>query len=353
MATVRRKKKRPALRIGFLIVLLLVVCIGVFFAFKALHKTNNETGNSQSSAISQKKYNQLTGKAAEKQARPVAVMVSNANASLPQSGIGSADIVYETLTEGGITRLMCLYSDDQKIEKVGPVRSVRNYYIDLAKPFDALVVHFGGSDTGKAELENLNMQHIDGNTDPEAFTQDQSRANSRGREHSFFTASSTLDRVVESKKIDMNRKINDAFFFAKGEVNLASGAANKVKVPFSSSDVATFDYDAGQQKYLKGQFGKAQIDANTGQQVAVDNVFVLFTDITGAADGSIRRDVSLNSGIGYYFYHGNYTPITWSKGKPEDPISLLNEEGDPLQVAQGQSWICIAPNDMKGNFSIS
>ena len=121
--------------------------------FTACSSTEGQQGGSQQegtdAVIKQKEYNYLTGMpfadGADKTARPVAVMINNLKIAHPQSGLTNADIIYEAVTEGGITRLMAVYSDINKIEKVGPVRSARHDYVEIAKGMNAIFGHWGGS----------------------------------------------------------------------------------------------------------------------------------------------------------------------------------------------------------------
>ena len=121
--------------------------------------------------------------------RPVTVMVSNIKIALPQYGLSKADICYEVLAEGGITRIMAVFADKNNIPKTGPVRSVRDYYVDLTEGMDGILVHFGGSPKGYSVIESYGTDDVDGMTASAAFEQDAALASSKGREHSFFTSS--------------------------------------------------------------------------------------------------------------------------------------------------------------------
>ncbi|MEG0020292.1 MAG: DUF3048 domain-containing protein, partial [Oscillospiraceae bacterium] len=116
--------------------------------------------------IEQRDYNYLTGKAftdgQDKTARPIAVMINNAKLALPQSGLESADLIYEMVTEGGITRLMALYSDINTMGVVGPVRSARDQFVQFLLPLNAVYVHIGTSIYAKEMLNFYSYQDIDG-----------------------------------------------------------------------------------------------------------------------------------------------------------------------------------------------
>lgn len=284
--------------------------------------------------------------------QPVSIMVSNSQSALPQAGIGQADLVYETVVEGGITRIMALFADPNAIPLTGPVRSVREYYIDLAAPFNPVFVHFGGSETGYTALKNANLSEIDGMTSPNAFYQDNALASLKGKEHSYFVSSQTLQSSLAAFENDRAFNYPDAFAFSN-EPSESSQTATSVHVPFSTSYVSDFVYDASTQKYLKSQFAAPQIDKNTGEQIAVDNVFILYANVTGASDGSERREIDFSSGMGVYCTKGGAVNMMWSKDSQKSPFLFLSEDGDELKVSPGQSWVCIIPVENKTSVTIS
>lgn len=286
--------------------------------------------------------------------RPVAVMVSNIQESLPQWGISEADIVYEAVTEGGITRLMCMYADPSAVPKVGPVRSVREYYPQFSEPFHALFVHFGGSTTGYDALEEYNIEDIDGMTlSGTCFQQDQERLASRGREHTFYTDASMIAVGVEKKGYSMSGDTPMAFSFVEpgSTASLSGDTVDKATVRFSGYTTATFDYDASTGKYLKGQYGEAHIDANNNTQVAVDNVLILFSP-TSVIEGTYLTRYDLTEGSGYYLSGGKAQSLTWSKGSYDQPFVLEDESGATVQFNTGKTWVCVVPNSEKGSLKL-
>lgn len=286
--------------------------------------------------------------------RPVAVMVSNIKDSLPQWGISEADLVYEAVTEGGITRLMCMYADPSAVPKVGPIRSVREYYPQFSEPFHALFVHFGGSTTGYDALEEYNIEDIDGMTlSGTCFQQDKQRLANRGREHTFYTDASMIAAGAEKKGYTMSGNTPTAFSFVEpgSAVSLSGDTVDKATVRFSGYTTATFNYDASTGKYLKGQYGEAHIDANNNAQVAVDNVLILFSP-TSVIEGTYLTRYDLTSGSGYYLSGGKSEPLTWSKGDYNKPFVLKNESGATVQFNTGKTWVCVVPNSEKGSLKL-
>lgn len=283
--------------------------------------------------------------------RPVAVMVSNIKESLPQWGITSADIVYEAVTEGGITRLMCMYADPSAVPKVGPVRSVREYYPQFSEPFKALFVHFGGSTTGYDALKEYKTEDIDGlsmaNT---CFQQEQARVQKGiGKEHTYYTNASLIAAGAEKKKYSMDGTTPKAFSFVEpgASATLAGDTVDKATVRYSGYTTAVFQYDASAGKYLKSQYGKPHVDANNDAQVAVDNVVILYSPTSPVPNTYLTR-YDLTSGSGYYLSKGKAVPLTWSKGAYNQNFVLKDENGAAVQFNTGKTWVCVVPEGEKG-----
>lgn len=121
-------------------------------------------------------------------------MINNIKVACPQEGIAQADILYECLVEGGLTRLMAVISDYTSIGVLGSVRSARDYYIDMAQNHDAIYIHAGGSPQAYAELYARNIDYICGVNmyTPNTFYRDNTRMNQMGYEHSLMTTGDGL-----------------------------------------------------------------------------------------------------------------------------------------------------------------
>ena len=135
--------------------------------------------------------------------RPVMVSVENHKDARPQWGITSADIVWEMVVEGGITRMLLMFSDASRLpDKIGPTRSARHYFVELAEGFDAIFVHFGGSPQAYSALKQQGTDNLDGMYAGNAFSRDNSRNVSS--EHRAYTTKDKVVTAIESKKILLN-----------------------------------------------------------------------------------------------------------------------------------------------------
>ncbi len=272
--------------------------------------------------------------------RPVAVMINNISVAQPvQTGLGQADIVYETEVEGGITRLMAVYQDISKVAQFGTVRSARYPYVDLAMGHNAIYVHHGQDNT-------YCLPHL---KDTQAFTIDSNNAGARVKnglasEHTLYGYGDKLwDWFINKTKFDLylDRVVTWQNFTKTGESLSFDNAATNVSVPFSSSYKTVFKYDEVNKKYVRYFKDTQRLDYLTGASISFKNVFVLITDITNYPDG-YHRKVALESGEGWYCVNGTYTPILWSKGDAENSFKFTDLSGKILKVNQGNSWVCIA-----------
>ena len=285
--------------------------------------------------------------------RPIAVMVNNIIASLPQWGISQADIIYEMLAEGRITRFLALFQDYSKIDKLASIRSARPYYMDIAQSYGAVYIHFGGSVPAyEAIASRKDLIHIDGikgNWEGTVFFRDPDRRKEMGLEHSVFTTGEYLQLAMDKlagQGYDLNQETHpSAFTFGqRWSENAASEGqpANKVTVTFSSRHKPWFQYDPETGKYLRFQYGDPQMDGWLDTQIAVENVLVLRMATTDIPSDLHLIDVdTTGTGDGYYFCRGKYVPITWQKDSYNSEILYFDQSGAPLVVSRGQTFVSV------------
>lgn len=286
---------------------------------------------------------------AQASARPVAVMLNNIRVALPMQGNSQADILYEVLAEGGITRLMGVYQSMDGVGEVGSVRSSRPYYLELALGLDAIYLHAGGSDAAYANIKAWNVTALDcvrTTAYHEIFWRDQDRIRENGFEHSVLTSG---DAIVENFPNYSFRKEHEEgyslpYTFAEDGTPQDGESAQTLSVPFSSVKTGVFTYDPETGKYLVEEYGKPFVDGNNGEQLAVTNVVVLRTSCK-AIDSYGRLDVDLSGsgGDGWYACGGKYIPITWEKADLNSPITYATQEGEPVVFGQGTSYVNIIP----------
>lgn len=274
--------------------------------------------------------------------RPVTVMINNIGQALPQRGLAAADVIFEAVVEGGITRMMGVYADIDQIPYVGPVRSARHYYVSFSEGLNAIYTHFGGSPTAYNYISDYGVDDVDGQYCTSAFYQDTWRAQTYGREHSFFIDGATIREQAESEGIELEGEYEPLFDFSYDEVLVPdSGVADDVFVPFSGSYNAEFIYDETTGVYTKYRNGQEHIDADTEEAITFENILILYTTVTALGDGSERRNLDLSSGSGWYVSAGGCEEISWEKGGVEDTFTFTDAEGQPLVANVGKTYICL------------
>ena len=271
-------------------------------------------------------------------ARPVAVMVNNiTQAQAVQTGLGYADIVYETEVEGGVTRLMAVFKDFKSAKQIGSVRSARYPYVDLALGHDAIYVHCGQDPTYCApHLKDIDDLSVDTNSAGAKRIK-----NGLASEHTLYVFGDELWPSLASKfKTKTTNTYWQNFAGEDETVTLSGGAADRVEIPYPVLKTV-FNYDAATGLYTRYSKGNVLKDYVTKEGITVKNIFVLLTSITTYPDGKHRR-VELSGGNGFYATNGTVMPVKWQKGAANAPIKITDNDGNEIKVSAGKSWVCIA-----------
>lgn len=313
--------------------------------------------------------NTLTGLAtmssSSANSRPIAIMVENSPAARPQWGITTPDIVIEGMAEGGITRMMWVYADANDIpDKVGPVRSARHDFVELAKGMNAIFVHWGGSDEDGYTLayptiKNLNVNNVDGmKLFGKYFFRDTTRNTSS--EHRGITNQLSIKNAIASLGYSMEQTATDwqpYDILLEGQQlpwgdSTKTGPCSEISVTFSSSYVHTFKYNAEEKKYYNYLNNKVMTDGNNGEEMAVENVIVLYVPVTtlNTGKGHTEWNFEISGGEGFYVSNGIGQRIYWSKAGKDKPLKIMAFDGRELVVNNGQAWIGIVP---EGNRSLT
>lgn len=299
--------------------------------------------------------NPLTGEAGYNEKllenRPVFVVVENHPDARPQWGLTSSDIVWEMVAEGGITRMLLMYADASRIpEKVGPIRSARHYFVDIAEGFDGIFVHFGFSPYAKSQIANHGVNNINGLYD-NYFYRDTSRGVSS--EHTAYTTDEAIAKAIENKeyRTTLEEGYEKPFKFNSKAKNL-SAPCNELTVAFSSSYTYTYTYDKDNNVYLSKLNGNNFVDSE-GTQQNFENIIVCYTNVSSMGDSKGRVDFDLSEGEGIYVSNGSYTDITWKKGESADIMKFYNKNGDELSLNVGRTYIALMDESAKNSNTIA
>ena len=284
--------------------------------------------------------------------KPVAVMLNNLKQALPQQGNSQADIIYEVLAEGGITRMLALYQDPAQAGLIGSVRSARLYFWQLAQGHDAVYIHAGGSPEFYTAKQNQGAVTVDGVNGVYSyagngmFWRDRERVPGQyyAFEHSLLTSGEAITTILAEDGLLGPHKEGYAYemTFLPDGTPAGGQAASVITVPFSNYKTGVFRYDGDAGLYLVEEYGQPYIDGNDGSQVGVTNLLVLQAPST-VVDNAGRLEVDLSGGDGWYACGGRLIPITWTKGGAAEQLRYFTQDGQPLSLGAGKSYVCIIP----------
>lgn len=298
--------------------------------------------------------NPLTGEALaeETSLRPYAIMINNLVKAVPQCGISKADMIYEIVAEGSVTRFMAIFHDLSDVDVIGPVRSVRPYFYRVAQHYGAILSSAGGSDEaieliGKEDYDYLNGIAGAGS----AFYRDDWRRQNRGYEHSLMTTGEKLMKAAEKHGFDTTVDSADYGLTFTDEPLTAGETANEITVWFySNGKKTTMTYDAATGLYAMSQHGSAATDANDDSPIVFRNVLVLEAD-SRVKDKKGHLEVQMTgTGEGYFARDGRIIPIKWSRESNSAPYVYTDMDGNPISFGVGKSYVAIVPDGSPFSF---
>ncbi|KAB7705260.1 DUF3048 domain-containing protein [Bacillus aerolatus] len=283
----------------------------------------------------------LTGKQTNERPaqRATAVVINNHPQARPQTGLTAADVVYEVLTEGNVTRFLAVYQSEQP-EKVGPVRSARDYFIELAKGYDSLFVAHGYSPEARERLFSGEMDELNGiQYDGTIFKRDPSRK----APHNSYISFDAMYKKAEEKGYSTDNMPDRLSFLQPSEaVEGADQKAMSVQVNYSSQAAfqVEYKYNRDKKRYERFTGGKQEFDRETNEAVSAANVLIIEAEHR-VMDGKGRLDIDLSSGGNAYLLQNGAVHIAeWSN---VDGRILPFKEGAPMGFVQGKTWINIIP----------
>ncbi len=277
---------------------------------------------------------------------PVAVMIENSTAARPQSGLTSADIVYEAVTEGGITRFMGVFSTKQPA-KAGPVRSARSYFIDYLSEYDAFYAHAGGSPTALERIRQYGIKDYPHSSD--AYWREPRKG--VASEHTLFTDVSKIFSFGVSKKGWSATADFKPWTFK--ELSPTPAAAATVTINFSSAQFNTvWTFNPATNSYARAMAGLPHKDAVSGEQIVVRSIVAI--SVTHSANppykGSGKESewsmATIGEGTAAVYQDGVATPAKWKKPSRTDRLRLYDATtGTEISFNRGQIWVSVVPQE--------
>lgn len=301
----------------------------------------------------------LTGEPLEEPftGRPVAVSIGNTKAALPQYGISGADFFFEVEAEGGITRFLPIFTDLNAVDAIGPIRSARTFFNNLAAGWNAPIAHCGGSDRGIKGYYDLTGSKISGWNHIDQFTygkkyfyRDLDRNKNQGYawEHCLFTTGENMKKALNDLKYNTGEVLDYGLLFDEN-ISLEGEAANQITISFLGKKTSEFTYDAATGLYSIRQYDRDLIDGATGKQLTFKNIFVLYAKQEKQKDSNYVRSYYdlIGSGDGYFAVNGKIVKIKWSREDVKKPFVYTLEDGTPITLGVGKSYIGISSTKSK------
>jgi len=271
---------------------------------------------------------------------PVAVMIDNDPNGRPPAGLARANVVYEAKAESGITRYLAIFADGQTLDKIGPVRSARPYYIDWAQGYNALYVHVGGSPEALARLQKEPTVNLNEFYQGNYFW----RANDYAAPHNVFTSSTNINQYLV--KMNLSNGDYDGWLY-KDEAELKARATSDMAVNFSVYDfLAHWRYDKEKNEYARYLAGVPHQDASLayprqtdGTPIIAKNIIIMKVSAR-VIDSELRRKMdTIGSGKAWYCLDGGCNIGKWRKENKQSREKIYDEGGEEIKFNAGTTWI--------------
>ena len=277
--------------------------------------------------------------------RPFAIMIENHSDSRPHSGLGDADVVYEALAEGGITRFMALYQSELA-DEIGPVRSARAYYLDWAIEYEPIYTHAGGSELALKKILEYGLRDLNGIAAGSRFFW---RDSGRVAPHNLYTSKEKLELAKRDEIDDWGEdkfpaNVIQPWQYASGEAS--SNSEQKITINYSSLTYQVdWQYDPGTNVYKRSLAGEEHRDRRNDEQIEASTVVIQKT-ATELRDGQHLNIGTTGSGEGYLIKNGKAYEIRWEKDELTDRTKFYKKySNDEMTLVPGQIWVEIVPLD--------
>ena len=358
--TAKKEKRKTSIKKTFLklFALLFVVAVItiVFLTFFTPDTITNIIGstNEESTEADEIYYTPLTGVESSNKdvanAEVTCVMIENSTDARPQSGLRAAGIVYEAVAEGGISRFMAVYQDNEP-EYLGPIRSARLTFVHLARQYQCGYVHMGGAENAINELKTAGYRDINAGFYEEKYV---SRKISKGR----YAPHNVYSRFTWLNQLNYEKGWTSSSFspFARiqpdtiNEVEDLDALNISIKLSGDSSYNPSFSYDAASNTYLRShQRGGAHMDkAEDGSLTQISPTVVIAMKVHSVArPGTPYYDyVSTGENDCFVFQDGTVTSGKWKRNSIDDPLKFYDANGEEILLNRGQTWITAYPDNI-------
>ncbi|MFC4355763.1 DUF3048 domain-containing protein [Chryseomicrobium palamuruense] len=288
-------------------------------------------------------FTPLSGEPAKEQVlnRPVVVTINNHPLARPQSGLKEADIIYEMLAEGSVTRLLAVYQSEYP-GRVGPIRSARDYFIHVAKGFDAFYIAHGYSPDAKSMLNRGEIAHMNGMQYDGTYFQ---RSSARKAPHNSYSSGGDIVKGAEKVGTALTLEEDNlpSLHFSEDVTSVdETEEAGSVTVSFSSDRqfIHHYSYDHDTGFYSRETAGLRTVDAETSEELQLANVvFLEMPHRVIDSEGRLALNLS-DGGNAWLFRDGKRQSVEWIN---EDGLLVVVSGEKPVALKPGQTWVHFIP----------
>ena len=342
--------KGKGTKILIVILIILILLAGGLMAYGIIESKKNNVTQEVSETNNENEI--LTAEVQEKtiqiyngNERPIAVMIDNHNQAWPQAGLNKAYMVYEIIVEGGETRLMALFKG-VTVDKIGPVRSSRHYFLDYVMENDAIYAHYGWSPQAESDIKKYSINNLNGITES---TSTFWRVKDKSTPHNAVTSTEAILKAAKEKGYRTTSKEESVLNYVTEDVTLEDGqTANTVTIPHSTLQKVKYEYDAENKTYKRYARNKAQTDWDTGNAITTKNIIITFCDnytLTDSEDKGRQGLKNIGTFDGYYITNGKAIKIKCIKTARDKKTKYEDLEGNEIKVNDGNTWINICPKN--------
>lgn len=343
-------KRNKGVKVLVVVLLIVMIALGIVLALKVYEKQGKgeEIIDLGKKEVVQEKeeFNIFSGND-----RSIAVMIDNQSGARPQAALNEAYMVYDITVEGGLSRLMAVFKG-KDLEKVGPVRSSRHYFLDYALENDSIYVHYGWSPQAETDITKLKVNNINGLTQSSTFW----RVKDKKAPHNAVTSTAKILEQAKSFGYRTQSTEESVLHYTKEENMLERDdaiIATNITIPYSKYYKAGFVYNEETKRYERYEDGKKQTDWDTNETITTKNIIITFAKNTDLNDGTDKgRQELYNTGEldGYYITNGKAIKIICSKASRTEKTVYKDLAGNVINVNDGNTYIQICPIDAKVTF---
>lgn len=326
--------------------LICVLCLSLIFTGCSVNKIQNKPDATESPVESPAPKADSFYEKMQSNVRPIAVMIDNDDKNArPQIGLESAYLVYEIVVEGGATRYMALFKE-HNLEKVGPVRSSRHYFLDYALENDAIYAHCGWSPKAAHDISDLGINNINGinGYDGKNFWRDNTYNSTW---HNLYTSLVKLHDYAQNIKNYRLTTDQKLFRYNMTDETPNDGSdVTKITIPYTGAYNVEFTYDFENKVFAKSINGN-EYKSQTGDIITAKNIIIYTLDNYNLNDGEGkgRQDiVNIGNGDGYYLTDGKAIKIKWEKTERAEKTKYTYEDGTEVVLNPGNTFIQIVPS---------